>query len=431
MGRLWAVIKREYLERVRTKWFFFATFFAPVLFSGITLLPMWLAAKSARPSDVSQITVLDASGLGMGERVKAALATGGVLGDSAKTQVIVLDTTQLAAAESATVRAVMKRETRGYLVLGPRILQDTTTRYAGRNASSLVDVGRIAAAVRQAILTRRLEQEGFDAARVTRVTGARRIELLPEQIGDRGREGSGGIVKYIFAFTLGFLLYMSIFLYGQAVMRGVLEEKQTRVAEIVVSSVKPDTLLAGKVIGVGAVGLTQQLMWVVTTLLIVQLRAPIMRALGIMNPSFSMPSISPGVLALLLTFFVLGFLLYSALFAAVGAMVNDDRDAQQAMQPVTLLLVATIILIQPVLINPTTPLARWASMFPFSAPVLMPVRMSLTAVPWQEVAGAIAVMLVMIAIAIWFASRIYRVGLLMYGKRPTIRELARWVRRSA
>lgn len=430
MARLWAVIKREYLERVRTKWFIFSTVFTPLLFGALTLLPIWLASKSMNTENIAHIQILDASGAGIGKRVAFALGGGVMSNDTSSTQVIVLDTTQLAAAEVAATDAVVKHETRGYLVLGPHILDATETRYAGRNGSSLPDIGRIESAVRQAILVTRLERAGVDADRVTNLLNTKRIELDAEQIGDRGREGKGGIVKYIFAFSLAFLLYMSIFIYGQNVLRGVLEEKQTRVAEVVVSSVPTDTLLAGKVLGVGAVGITQQILWVLGSLAVVKIREPVMHALHIASPSIALPSIPMSVLALLLLFFVLGFMLYSALFAAVGAMVNSDQEAQQAAQPVTLLLVATAILIQPVLLNPGTKLAKVASIFPFSAPILMPLRLSLVSVPWTEVVGSLVAMVLAIAGAIWLASRIYRTGLLMYGKKPSLGEVGRWLRRS-
>ena len=431
MARLWAVIKREYLERVRTKWFIFSTVFTPLLFGALTLLPIWLASKSMDSENIAHIVILDASGSGLGKRVQLALGGGGIQSsDTTSTQIIVLDTAQLAAAELAATQAVVKKETRGYLVLGPQILDATETRYAGRNGSSLPDIERIKSAVRQGVLATRLERAGMDAQRVTSLTNVRGVDIDAEQIGDRGREGKGGLVKYIFAFSLAFLLYMSIFIYGQNVLRGVLEEKQTRVAEVVVSSVSTDTLLAGKVLGVGAVGITQQILWVIGSLVIMKVREPVMHALKISSPSLTLPSIAPGVLALLLLFFVLGFMLYSALFAAVGAMVNSDQEAQQAQQPVTLLLVATAILIQPVLLNPGTKLAKIAAIFPFSAPILMPLRLSLISVPWTEVVASLVSMMVMIAISIWIASRIYRTGLLMYGKRPSFGEVARWLRRS-
>ena len=427
MGRLWAVIKREYLERVRTKWFVFATIFAPVLMTALLILPIWLIGKSGGTTDLAHMTILDASGVGLGARVQADLAGGLTASDTSRTQVIVLKPDDLAAAESASTHAVMRKETNGYLVLGPRILDDTVARYAGRNASSIIDVQRVGEAVRREVLAKRLEQAGVDAQRVMSLTSAKRLDLETEQIGDRGREGSG-MVKYFFSFAIAFLLYTSILIYGQTVLRSVLEEKQTRVAEVVVSSVSTDTLLAGKVLGVGAVGLTQQILWVVMTLVLTRLREPVMRAMHLPSAPIKIPSISPGVLALLMLFFLLGFILYSALFAAVGSMVNTDQEAQQAQQPFMLLLVATVILIQPVLLNPTTKLAVGSSIFPFSAPILMPVRLSLMSVPWWQLAASLASMLVMIVLAIWLASRIYRVGLLMYGKRPTIREVARWVR---
>ncbi|NUO65063.1 MAG: ABC transporter permease [Gemmatimonadaceae bacterium] len=430
MARLWAVIKREYLERVRTKWFLISTLFAPFLLGLLTIVPIWLMSKTAAQSDIAHIAILDASGTGVGRRVRLALGGGSLAGDTSRTQLVVLDTTQLAAAESAFTHVVMKKETRGYLVLGPHVLDDTVARYAGRNGASLADVGRIQSAVRQGILQARLERAGLDAERVVSLTAAKQVELNAEQIGDKGREG-GGIVKFLFSFSIAFLLYMSIVLYGQNVLRGVLEEKQTRVAEVVVSSVSTDTLLAGKVLGVGAVGITQQILWVITSIAVIHAREPIMRAMHVPSPSFSLPSISAGVLALLFVFFVLGFMLYAAIFASVGAMVNSDTEAQQAQQPFMMLLVATAILIQPVLVNPSSSLARAASIVPFSSPVIMPLRLSVSSVPWWEVGLAIGIGAVTIALFIWIASRIYRTGLLMYGKRPTLREVARWVRRSA
>ena len=429
MARLWAVIKREYLERVRTKWFIFATVFAPLLMTALLILPIWLIGKSGGTTDLSRIVILDASGIDLGTRVSAALSGGLMATDTSHAQVQVVRADGLAAAESASTHAVMRKETNGYLVLGPRILDDTVARYAGRNASSIIDVQRVGEAVRREVLAARLEQAGVDAEKVLRLTRAKRLDLETEQIGDRGREGSG-MVKYFFSFAIAFLLYTSILIYGQTVLRSVLEEKQTRVAEVVISSISTDTLLAGKVLGVGAVGLTQQILWVIMTLVLTKAREPVMRALHLPSTPLTIPSISIGVLALLMLFFFLGFILYSALFAAVGAMVNTDQEAQQAQQPFMLLLVATVILIQPVLLNPTTKLAVGSSIFPFSAPILMPVRLSLMSVPWWQLAASLASMLLMIVIAIWLASRIYRVGLLMYGKRPTLREVARWVRRA-
>jgi ABC-2 type transport system permease protein len=222
----------------------------------------------------------------------------------------------------------------------------------------------------------------------------------------------------------------------------VLEEKSTRVAEVVVSSVSPETLLAGKVIGVGAVGLTQQIIWVVATIYLGSFAAPILArmvpatsatsvasgAAGM--ASMSMPDIHVTSLLLILVFFVLGYGVYSSLYAAVGATVNSEQEAQQALAPILVLVVASALLIQPVMLNPTSTLARVASMFPFSAPIIMPLRMSLVPIPPWEMAVAIVGLGVAFVAVIMIAARIYRIGLLMYGKRPTFRELARWVRQA-
>jgi ABC-2 type transport system permease protein len=199
------------------------------------------------------------------------------------------------------------------------------------------------------------------------------------------------------------------------------------VAEVVVSSVSPEKLLAGKVLGVGAVGLTQQILWVITTVVMFKLRQPILHKFGVSTMPFDLPEISIGLALLLLLFFVLGFTFYSSLYAAVGSSVNTEQEAQQAVQPMLILLVATAIFINPILINPTSTLATVMSLLPFSSPIIMPLRLALGSVPWYELVIALVGVFLACLGATWLAARIYRVGLLMYGKRPTLREMGRWI----
>ena len=422
MARLWTVVKREYLERVRTKWFIVATVFAPLLFGALMILPTLLAARSKESRNVADIVILDGTDVALGALVATRL--GDLQGPVPEVQVVAPD--GIAPAESLATRRVVARERTGYLVLTGGSAAPVAGRYAGRNASSLIDMNRVERAVRQAAMAQRLERAGVDAATVDSLVTAQ-ISIPAERITDRGRGGSG-LVSFFFAFGVAFLLYMSIILYGQNVLRGVMEEKQTRVAEVVMSSVKTDTLLAGKVIGVGAVGLTQLVLWGVTSWLLLELRAPILRRFGQPAMPLELPSIGAGALVLLLAFFLLGFIFYSALFAAVGAMVNSDQEAQQAAQPVMLLLIAGIIFVNPVLLNPQSTLAKVTSLLPFSAPIIMPLRLSLIEVPPWELATSLAALIAACLAAVWLAARIYRVGMLMYGKRPGMRELARWVR---
>jgi len=331
----------------------------------------------------------------------------------------------LAQAESTATREVMQKQHTGYVVVDQRTVNGEAVRYAGKSATSIPDMDRLERAVKETVLSVRLEAAGIDAARSRDLTFIP-LNLSTERITERGRGGSG-MASVIFGYVIALLLYTSIMLYGQNVMGGVLEEKTSRVAEVVMSSVSTDTLLGGKVLGVGAVGLTQQIIWVITSYLMFKFRAPIMARFGVPAAPFAFPSISVGVAILFLLFFLLGFIFYSSLFAAVGASVNTEQEAKQAATPVILLNVSTVIFVSPVLLNPTGRLAEVLSLLPFSAPIIMPLRMAVTAIaPW-ELALSLGILAAACVLTVWIASRIYRIGLLMYGKRPTFRELGRWI----
>jgi ABC-2 type transport system permease protein len=243
---------------------------------------------------------------------------------------------------------------------------------------------------------------------------------------------------------VAFLLYIVLLLYGQTVLRSVIEEKTTRVAEVVISSVRPEILLAGKIIGIGGVAITQLGVWVASSVwiganvapMLIKRNAAAMGAAGADSTArsaeifSSMPSFSIGLIVALLLFFVLGYVFYSCLYAAVGSTVNSESEAQQAATPVAMLLILSAIFIQPVALAPQSTLASVMSMLPFSAPIMMPMRMSLISVPAWEVAVSLIGMALACVAAIWFSARIYRVGLLMYGKRPSVRELFKWLRYS-
>ena len=424
MAKLWAIVKREYIERVRTKWFIVVTVFGPLFFGAMIIIPAVMAKRSKSTSEFTNTRILDATTTGFGQRIADVMSRGRAPG-SLPPQVLVLKPGEVAAAESTATKQVMARQLSGYLIADARTLGGEEVKYAGRNATSLGDMERLRSSVKEALLAQRLEKAGIDSSAVQSLTFIP-LRLNSERITDKGRGGSG-TVSIIFAGAIAFLLYMSIVLYGQNVLRGVLEEKTTRVAEVVVSSVPPETLLAGKILGVGAVGLTQQILWVITTVVMFKLRQPILAKFGVATMPFALPEISIGLALLLLLFFVLGFIFYSSLYAAVGASVNTEQEAQQAVQPMLILLVATAIFINPILLNPTSRLASVMSWLPFSAPIIMPLRLSLGSVPWYELVGTLAGVALACLASTWFAARIYRVGLLMYGKRPTLREMIRWV----
>ncbi|MGQ0538481.1 MAG: ABC transporter permease, partial [Gemmatimonadaceae bacterium] len=280
--------------------------------------------------------------------------------------------------------------------------------------------------VEQAVLVSRLQGAGLDAERVRELSKVN-IRLTTERITDQGRGGSGA-GNVAIAFISSFVLYTLIVLYGQTILRGVIDEKNSRVAEVVVASVKPESLLAGKVLGVGSVALTQLTVWVVSLALFIRFREPILAWLDIPNAPVSLPNIGFTAVLTVLLFFVLGFVLYAALFAAIGAMVSSEQDAQQAATPVMILIVMSAVFIQPVLLDPTATFSKVVSWIPFSAPILMPVRTGIIAVPLWETLLVMLGLVVACLGCLWLAARIYRVGVLMYGKRPSLAEVARWVR---
>ena len=443
MGKLFVVIKREYLERVRTKWFVLVTLFGPIFFATIMVLPAYLSVQGMRDVRVGMIQIVDATTSGLGQRIAekmavlpsadslppTAAARVEALARAPKPAVEVVAATEVAARDEALVKRVQAREIAGYLIVDSATLATGVARYAGRNAGSVGETQQIEAAVRSALLALRIEATGIDPSTAETLTRVR-VRLSAERITDDGKGGSG-LAGTIFGFGVAFLLYFSIVFYGQAILRGVLEEKTTRVAEVIVSSVSTDTLLAGKVLGVGAVGLTQQIVWVASGVAFWTQRTRIFNAMGIEGmPSVVFPHVQPLVLVALVLFFLLGYTLYASLFAAVGAMVGSQEEAQQAAQPVIMLLVFSIIFAQPVMTNPTGRLAEIVSWIPFSAPIIMPMRMTATEIGAGEITAVLLGVALACVACIWLAARIYRIGLLMYGKRPNLRELWRWVRQS-
>ena len=425
MGKLWVVARREYLERVRSKWFIVSTILTPVLLGTLVFLPAWMAHRSQPSTDVARIIVVDASGTRLGSRVATEL-NGGLFGDASLTQVMEVAPADAAAAQDSARQEVLSERAKGYLVIDTATVAGDTARYVGTNASSPVDMRRIERVLGEQLIALRLERAGVDPAQVRSITTSS-VTLHAERPGERSTGGSAEVTS-AFAFSVAFLLYFSIFLYGQNVMRGVIEEKQSRVAEVVVASVSATRLLGGKVLGVGAVGITQIALSIGASMLLYKLRAPLLAQFGLPAMPIPFPEVTAGDFVLLLTYFVLGYLFYAALFAAVGAVVSTEQEAQQVQLPVAMLLVVSAIFIQPVLLAPDSSLAATLSLVPFSAPIMMPLRLALVPVPWWTVASSIAALALGCYAAVWIAARIYRTGLLMYGKRPTLRELVRWIR---
>lgn len=439
MDKFWVVAKREYLERVRSRWFLIMTLFVPILITATFLIPAWVAARSAAGAGSHNVLIIDATGAGLGQRVATVLMqdSGSVRGRAAETpapQVREVSPAQLRAVEDSATREVMKpKSITGYLVLDDSTLSTRRARYAGRNASSIVDMDKLKSAVKQALTGVLLQREGVKPETIALVSNLS-LNMPATRIDERGKGGSGQAAVFL-GIGIGILLLMSIVFHGQNVLRGVLEEKTTRVAEVVISSIKPEMLLAGKVAGAGAVGLTQQVLWIAITAYLMTNFAPILlrNAGGGMAPDSTalgpvFGSLTIGLFIVFVLYFLLGFIFYASLLAAAGAMVNTEQDAQQAAMPVLYLLIGSWLFVNSVIFNPGGTTAKVLSWLPFSSPIIMPMRVGLSPVPWTSIAGSLAVCALGCVLAVWLAARIYRVGMLMYGKKPSLAEVAKWVR---
>jgi ABC-2 type transport system permease protein len=317
---------------------------------------------------------------------------------------------------------------KGYLVLDGKTVEGRSARYSGSNATAMTDMRQIERVVRQQVVAARLERLGV-SPEVGRQIASAPLQLRTERLTATGRGGSAA-VSVIFAVIVGMTLYFTIFIYGQMVLRGVMEEKQSRVAEVVLSSVRAETLMAGKVIGVCAVGLTQLVAWVLAAFLLYKARGPVLARFGVESPPIPLPHIGLDMALVLVLFFLFGYTFYAGLFAAIGSIVTTEQEAQQAQTPVILLLISSIMFVQNVLLRPDSPLAKTLSLLPFSAPIVMPLRMSVVPVPGDQIALSLLSVGLGAAIVTWIAARIYRTGLLMYGKRASLGEIARWVARA-
>lgn len=411
-GVVWAVIKREYLQRVRSRWFVIATVAAPLLFLGILLVPAWMSNQGG--DRVQTLALVDETGV-LAEALAPRLEDGGyeVTREDPGPGVVARLTERV---QDGGLGGVMVLD-QGTLLRGEALL---TT----REAPSAIRALSLRQAVVQAALQVRLGGEEEDVQALLRGGG---VEMNVLSGSPRSFDDPGFAAAYVGAF----ILYMTLLFYAVAVMRSVLEEKTSRIVEVVISSMRPFELMLGKILGVGAVGLTQFAIWITAGVLIASMALP---ALVAARPEiFSMETMASaipdlGFTLLFLAFFLGGYFIYSGIYAAVGAMCNTDEEAQQAQFPVVMLLVVPVIFVTGVIQDPTDTVSVVLSFVPFFTPILMFARAAVGGASSAEVAVSIVLMAATVLAVAWVAGRIYRVGILMAGKRPTLPELIRWVR---
>jgi len=437
MKKILAVVRREFVERVRTKAFVISTVLLPVFMVAMVLLPALMMSGGDR---ASRVAVVDASTTGLGQPVSHALESEKLgNGPNAKSryavQVFPATSDDLAKVRDGLIASTgfsgdkQKDGWNGVLVLTDDTLATGKLSYYGGNVGSLESMSKLQRAISGALAGVRLGKSGVDAALVKRAMAP--ADLDTTKVSDGKLTGQSGQESFMIAYFMGFILYIAILIYGQQTMTSVIEEKTSRIMEVLTSSLTPFQMLLGKVLGVGAAGLAQMAIWGGTVFVLSSQRTPLAAAFGMSADaaqSFPIPSMAPGLLLVFLLYFALGFMLYGALYAAIGAMCNTIQETQQYAIFVTVFIIVGFFAVFALIKDPTGPLGVTMSYIPFFAPFTMPVRWSLTSVPPLELVLSLALMVATLLACVWLAARIYRTGILMYGKKPSWRELWRWVR---
>ncbi|MDL2257133.1 ABC transporter permease [Bacteroidales bacterium OttesenSCG-928-I14] len=414
MSKIGIVIRREYLTRVKKKSFIILTFLMPILFVGLMFGTVFLALMSK--GEVKNIVVIDQTNTG--EYVS-------VLEDT--------DQYRFIPAEDgfSNFREESNDTIYAHLVISGNLLEypDAITLYSQTQVVESA-LYTIETQFNEYLSDKKLAS--YNIPGIKEIIEDSKVEVNLQNIkwDDAGNEvESSAEMASMIGIIFTFLIYLFIFSYGGMVMSGVLEEKMNRIIEVMVSSVKPFDLMMGKLVGIGLVGLTQFGLW---ALLIVgvSLFGNMFLDSSEMFAQFNTILSSMNLVELSLyfvLFFICGYLMYASLFAAIGAMVNSQEDTQQYMMPITVLIVFAFVAGTYSAQNPDGPLAFWASIIPFTSPIVMMVRLPF-GVPWWELALSIALLIGTVILTVMLAAKIYRTGILMYGKKPSFQEIIKWLK---
>jgi ABC-2 type transport system permease protein len=418
------IVRREYRERVTKKSFWIGTAVFPVLMGGLILGSAFLANISTEKQRT--IALVDANGQ-IAPAVAQKLSAEKLKSGGPKWVVeIVPIVGSLDQTRKSQKPRVLSKEIFGVVTIGTDLDAENNFNFYGLNVSDIGATMQIRSALHDAVVAQRLakSQLTIDQTALENLTKKIELETFQESgSGDATKKGFGEALFATFGFVV--LLFMSLLLYGIAMLRGVLEEKSTRVMEVLLGSVTPDELMTGKILGIGLVGLTQMLIYMATAGL---LRVVVAVKMTGGNVGWIQDALAPAKLAYFVVFFLLGYFFYTALFAAVGAVCNSEQEAQNMQQPLTMSLMIPYIMTFFFVRNPDHIAAVIMSMIPPFAPMIMFTRLSVGSVPWWQVALSLTLLIGSTWLVFRGAAKVFRIGILMYGKRPTIPEILRWAR---
>jgi ABC-2 type transport system permease protein len=446
MRKFLAIIRREYVQGVRGKAFIISTLIAPVFMLVFLALPQLL--MGIKTGGATRVAVVDLTGRmyeplresvlrdeadggrdgrDAGARPPAGGVRPGVTDDgSIQTRFQV----ERAASEGRPleeVKAELNRRVLGgeldvYLILPEDILTRGEATLNARNTGDLFTRSVLESRLNRAVIEQRMQDANIDQRRVRELSRNVRLETQKVTPGGERRDEGG---SFFFALGVGTFILIAMLMYGQAILSAVVEEKSTRIVEVLFSSVDAFTLLAGKLVGVALVAMTQFAVWALMLLGVVLYGLAAAGGAGALN----LPSVPPVALLYALLFFMLGFFIYATVYAVIGSVVTTEKEASQIVVPVSFFPVIAIYLAFPVIRSPNSDFAFWVSMVPFFSPVTMLVRVATETPPFWQIALSLLVGAATVAAMIWVAARVYRTGMLMYGKRATLPEMWRWARR--
>lgn len=443
MNKTLIILRHEYLKRVKKKSFIILTLLVPLLFAGMFALLIYLAINNDK--EERTIAVFDESGLFLGE-FKDAVYT--------KYHFVPKE-------EYEQLKSKLKESEFYALLFIPQNIYSSNTAQLISNKQVPMELNEdiqrklsrfIENDKRKKIIDETQVPDLEERLAATKTT----VNLSTLKISEKGEaKKSSSAIAFITSYAMGFIIYFFVFMYGSMVMRSVMEEKKSRIIEVIISSVKPSQLMAGKIIGTALVGLTQVAIWILLGIVALgavqsffspesaqQIGQSVMETQGQMNPAMAQAADQNKVMEILemignlniplilfsfVFYFLAGYLLYSSLLGAVGAAVDNDEDSQQMVLPVTFPLIISIMLLFPIARNPEGPIAFWASMIPFTSPVVMLARVPYGIPTWELLLSMFLLVITTVG-AIAAAAKIYRIGLLMYGKKVNIKELFKWLR---
>jgi ABC-2 type transport system permease protein len=440
MKKFLAVVKREYLQRVRAKMFIVSTILLPLVMSLFVVVPALIFSIQTPPV---RVAIVDQTGK-LYPQLKQSL-----VGEESSPEnrnentnaaprgfpqralgTFVLEEVNPQQRSIEEIRAALDqrlnaKELDGYIILPPDFISTGQADFFNRNPGDLFSMRQLQTAINRAVREQRLIDARVDSQ--TRLELFKPVELQGVRVGGApGQERDSGAV-FGLVFGVGFVMYLAILMYGQIVLGAVIEEKETRIAEILFSSVKPFALMMGKLVGVSLVALTQLAIWGLAFSAFALYGVNVLASQGF---KANIPGIPFSYYIYFGLFFLLGYFIYATIYALVGSMVTTAQEGGQLAMPIILILVVSFYLFWPVSRSPDSPFSFWVSMFPFTSPVAMVVRIVTQTPPFWQIALSLLIGFSSVLVIMWVASRIYRVGMLMYGKRASIPEAIRWARQA-